>query len=87
MRVILQITAIGTKSYLDSFSDIKNITVGVAEATSGDVLQTTLMGLTPGTLYSITVAAVNGAGLGESSEAVQAMTNNGKKFNAQIRLH
>lgn len=81
---MLQITAIGTKSYIDNFRDTKNITVSVGDATtnSGGVLQTTLTDLTPGTLYSITVAAINGAGLGESSDAAQAMTNNGKK-NAQ----
>ena len=78
--VMLQITAIGTKSYLESFSDTKTIIVGVDDATtSSGVLQTTLIELTAGTLYSITVAAINGAGLGESSNAVQAMTTNGRK--------
>ena len=47
-------------------------------STSGDEFQTVLTGLTPGTEYLITVAAINGAGLGESSVPSESMTNNGK---------
>ena len=77
---ILQIRAIGTKQYDTNFNEIKNIDVSVASATSGGSgLQAVLSELTPGTDYSITVAAINGAGVGNRSTSAQATTNNGKK--------
>ena len=77
---ILQIRAVGTKRYDTNFNEVKNIDVSVASATSGSSgLQAVLSELTPGTDYSITVAAVNGAGISNSSTPVQATTNNGKK--------
>ena len=42
-----------------------------------NTIQTTLTDLTPGTEYTITVAAVNGAGVGERSDSVVGMTETG----------
>ena len=75
--IYLQITAVGTKSYLPDFEETKSVIFRISAATTGDRVQTALTGLTPGTLYSITVAAINGAGLGELSERVTATTRNG----------
>ena len=76
----VQITAEGTKQYDSNFNDVKTITVSVDMATTGSGLQTALAGLTPGTDYSIRVAAINGAGTGESSMPITATTNNGMIF-------
>ena len=70
----LQLTAIGSKPLYDTeFSDkqFKNVS-----NTNEDMMMTDLEGLTPGTLYVITVLAVNGAGRGESTSD-NAMTLNG----------
>lgn len=76
----LQIRAEGTKQYNTNFNEVKNLNVSVASATSGNSgLQAVLSELTPGTNYSITVAAINGAGVGDRSTPAQATTNNGKK--------
>ena len=82
-----QITAVGTKSYSPAFGDVKKITVSVDMSTSGNVFQTVLTGLIPGTNYSITVAAINGAGLGESSVQSESMTNNGKHMHIEQQLY
>ena len=79
----VQITAEGTKQYDSNFNDVKTITVSVDMATTGSGLQTALTGLTPGTDYSIRVAAINGAGTGESSMPITATTNNGMIFSTR----
>ena len=70
----MQLTAVGTKSYDENFSETKNFTV------PEDMTMTDLTGLTPGTMYVITIYAVNGAGRGETA-TVNRMTLNGTVYN------
>ena len=65
----IQITAVGTKTYNTSFNEMRNF--------SATTNSTVLMDLTPGTLYRITVVAINGAGRGVESQPLEAMTLNG----------
>ena len=70
----LQLTAIGSKPLYDTeFSDkqFKNVS-----NTNENMMMTDLEGLTPGTLYVITVLAVNGADMGATASD-SAMTMNG----------
>lgn len=70
----MQLTAVGTKSYDENFSETKDFTV------PEDMTMTDLTGLTPGTMYVITIYAVNGAGGGENA-TVSTMTLNGTANN------
>ena len=45
---------------------------------TGGVVRGVVMGLTPGTVYEVTVAAVNGAGLGMASQTVIGTTLSGE---------
>ena len=65
----IQITAEGTKSYDDNFNEIRSLNVTITSAALTD--------LTPGTLYRITIVAINGAGRGAESEPLLATTLNG----------
>ena len=65
----IQITAVGTKTYNTSFNETRNF--------SATTSSTDLTDLTPGTLYRISVVAINGAGQGAESAPLEAMTLNG----------
>ena len=72
----------GSKSYDSAFSHVDALQFTVDElgsSTSFPVFQTTLFNLFPGTVYEITVFAINGAGEGESS-VVQVETLIGNQF-------
>ena len=74
VTLYMQLTAVGTKSYDENFSETKNFTV------PEDMTMTDLTGLTPGTMYVITIYAVNGAGRGQTA-TVNRMTLNGTVYN------
>ena len=65
----IQITATGTKAYNTSFNEMRSFSATITSAV--------LTELTPGTLYRITVVAINGAGRGAESAPLEAMTLNG----------
>ena len=68
----IQITATGTKAYNTSFNEMRSFSATITSAV--------LTNLTPGTLYRITVVAINGAGQGAESAPLEAMTLNGNTY-------
>ncbi len=79
----MQIVLSGSKSYDPAFSDtVMRIFNTSVLTVVGDSLSTVVTRLTPGTDYSLTVAAINGAvrnnGLGEASLPALAQTDTGE---------
>lgn len=67
----------GLKNYNRSFSEANKaafLSVSDIISPGDDLLQTTLTELIPGTTYTINVAAVNNAGVGERSNTILATT-------------
>ena len=69
------------RSYDSSFSDRREISLSFSELVVGEgEVRGVVSELWPGTSYELTVAAINGGGIGMASPAVTALTNSSKSY-------